>query len=108
MLVELLAFVNLCFTDGIKFYYSNKFIIVSPGDEDGCLLPKYFSKAINLRSGELTKFILQSKFTATVLIMSVLILVDMLLCIEHGYIILCKKAKKQVQCLLKVHHTSIF
>ena len=44
----------LCFTDGIKFYYSNKFIIVFPGDEDGCLLPKYFSKAINLRSGELT------------------------------------------------------
>ena len=42
MLVELLAFVNLCFTDGIKFYYSNNFIIVSPGDEDGCLLPKYF------------------------------------------------------------------
>lgn len=54
MLVELLPFVNLCFTNGIKFYYSNKFIIVSPGDEDGCLLPKYFSKAINLRSGELT------------------------------------------------------
>ena len=44
----------LCYTDGIKFYHSNDFVIVSPGDENGRLLPKYFSKAVDLKSGEFT------------------------------------------------------
>ena len=42
------------YTDGIKFYRSNEFVIVSPGDENGRLLPKYFSKAVDLKSGEFT------------------------------------------------------
>ena len=44
----------LCYTDGIKFYRSNEFVIVSPGDENGHLLPKYFSKVVDLKSGEFT------------------------------------------------------
>lgn len=35
-----------CCLDGIKFYRSANNVILSPGDERGTLLPKYFANAV--------------------------------------------------------------
>ncbi|KAM8847736.1 tRNA 2'-phosphotransferase 1 isoform 2-T2 [Synchiropus picturatus] len=35
--------------DGIEFFWSENQVLLTPGDSDGMLLPKYFSRALQLR-----------------------------------------------------------
>lgn len=36
------------FTDGLEFFQSENGVVLSPGNKDGFILPKYFDKVINL------------------------------------------------------------
>ena len=36
--------------DGIEFYRSENDVILSPGDENGFIKPKYFKRVVNLRT----------------------------------------------------------
>lgn len=41
--------------DGLKFYRSSNNVILSPGNENGLILPKYFSKVADKHGRELQK-----------------------------------------------------
>lgn len=41
--------------EGIKFFKSSNEVILSPGDENGVIDPKYFLKVINSKGGEQTQ-----------------------------------------------------
>jgi 2'-phosphotransferase len=48
---ELAVFINgpLALADGIPFFCSANGVILTPGNSDGFLLPKYFKEALQLR-----------------------------------------------------------
>lgn len=48
---EVAVFINgpLALADGISFFRSANGVILTPGDADGFLLPKYFKEALQLR-----------------------------------------------------------
>uniref|UniRef100_A0A3B3ZNE1 2'-phosphotransferase n=1 Tax=Periophthalmus magnuspinnatus TaxID=409849 RepID=A0A3B3ZNE1_9GOBI len=41
--------VTKALSDGIQFFWSDNGVLLTPGDTDGKLLPKYFSRALRLR-----------------------------------------------------------
>ncbi|KAK7922432.1 hypothetical protein WMY93_009334 [Mugilogobius chulae] len=48
---DLAVFIDItkALSDGIDFYWSDNGVLLTPGDTDGKLLPKYFSRALKLR-----------------------------------------------------------
>ena len=42
----------LFISDGLKFFLSDNNVILSSGDKDGIIAPKYFSKVIDYRLGK--------------------------------------------------------
>ncbi|KAK0131048.1 tRNA 2'-phosphotransferase 1 [Merluccius polli] len=48
---DLAIFINVpkALTDGIHFFWSENGVLLSPGDSEGRLLPKYFSQALQLK-----------------------------------------------------------
>lgn len=51
---EILLFVDMkaCIRDGIRFFESANGVVLSSGNEDGVIPPKYFFKAIDSKTGE--------------------------------------------------------
>ncbi|XP_023218634.1 tRNA 2'-phosphotransferase 1-like [Centruroides sculpturatus] len=48
--VTILVDARKALEDGIKFYRSDNNVILSPGDQDGILLPKYFREAVEVKT----------------------------------------------------------
>ena len=46
--VKILIYMELAINDGIKFYKSENGVILTEGDENGLLLPKYFLDIVNI------------------------------------------------------------
>lgn len=48
---DLAIFINVpkALTDGVQFFWSENGVLLTPGDAEGKLLPKYFSQAIQLK-----------------------------------------------------------
>lgn len=53
--VQIYIFIDLkkAIDEGLKFYESENGVILTAGNEDGLLLPRYFSKVIRIDTGEL-------------------------------------------------------
>ena len=51
---DILVFLDLsrALKDGLKFYKSRNNVLLCPGNEDGVILPQYFSKVINRKTRE--------------------------------------------------------
>lgn len=51
---QIKIFINIenALKDGIKFYKSSNNVILSPGNDNGYLLPKYFDKVIDIKTRE--------------------------------------------------------
>ena len=47
-LIKILINMELAINDGIKFYISENGVILTEGDENGLLLPKYFLDIVNI------------------------------------------------------------
>ena len=47
-----MSIVFVVFSDGIEFFVSSNGVILSSGDEDGFVKPKYFSKVIGISGGK--------------------------------------------------------
>ncbi len=50
--IHLSSYLFCSFADGIKFYRSENNVILTPGDDDGFLKPKYFIKVLDLTTSK--------------------------------------------------------
>lgn len=60
MLTELLIyclFFNDFFSDGIKFFLSSNKVILSEGDHEGAIHPKYFQRVMQIRPSNFSCFV---------------------------------------------------
>ena len=53
--ISMLGIVSqMCVADGIKFFKSANGVILTPGDEQGFLKPKYFKKIVDAKTGRVS------------------------------------------------------